>query len=195
MRPPFLDTHLYNVIAVSDSTGAAVEHYEYADYGQPIDGATLAPIVGDPSSISNPYLFTGRRLDPESAFYYYRNRYMSAAHGRFISRDPARYTDGMNLYTYVGNSPTNFLDALGLVKGRFKELPMQAVPEIRDTVAMGKTILSRSFKCSPCKTKKAAKKDDCCYALEFTLNLSVQVFVELLTSKNGPPRGRPETQG
>ncbi len=34
--------------------------------------------------------------------------------GRFTQRDPAGFADGINPYAYVGNSPTNFTDPLGL---------------------------------------------------------------------------------
>ncbi len=36
--------------------------------------------------------------------------------GRFTQRDPAGFADGINPYVYVGNSPTNFTDPLGLAR-------------------------------------------------------------------------------
>jgi uncharacterized protein RhaS with RHS repeats len=35
--------------------------------------------------------------------------------GRFLQRDPAGYVDGFNMYSYVMNSPTNFVDPMGLM--------------------------------------------------------------------------------
>ncbi len=78
---------LYNVIAVTHATGTVTERYEYADYGQPIDPTTLAPIVGDPFAVGNPYLFTGRRYDAETGWFYYRTRYLDPTAGRFTTRD------------------------------------------------------------------------------------------------------------
>ncbi|MDJ0731221.1 MAG: RHS repeat-associated core domain-containing protein [Crocosphaera sp.] len=69
------------------------------------------------SLIDNPYLFTGRRFDQETGLYYYRARYYDADQGRFISRDPLGYLDGMNLYEYVGSNPINSVDPLGLAEG------------------------------------------------------------------------------
>ena len=51
----------------------------------------------------NPYTFTGRRLDDESGIYYYRNRYYHAQMGRFVNRDPIRYS-GSQFKSMGGNS-------------------------------------------------------------------------------------------
>ena len=37
----------------------------------------------------------------------------SADLGRFISKDPKGYVDGMNLYAYVMNNPSKYLDPMG----------------------------------------------------------------------------------
>jgi len=78
------------------------------DYGTPLyflasDGTALTS-----SPIANPYLFTGRRHDPETAWYHYRTRYLDPAAGRFTTRDIIGiWGDPINLgngYTYVGNN-------------------------------------------------------------------------------------------
>jgi len=65
------------------------------------------------SNVNNTITFTGRRYDSESGLYYYRNRMYSPNLGRFISKDPKGYVDGMNLYAYVKNNPLKYLDAFG----------------------------------------------------------------------------------
>ena len=65
------------------------------------------------------FIFTGRRLDPETSnsttqMYFYRARYYSPTLGRFISRDPIDYDGGMNLYEYVGGMGADLLDPRGL---------------------------------------------------------------------------------
>lgn len=95
---------LGSVRALSDDTGNIVETYAYSPYGK-IDHA---------SNLSNPYLYTGRRYDPETGLYYYRARYYSAELGRFLQVDPIGHAGGMNLYQYASNNPIIFVDPFGL---------------------------------------------------------------------------------
>jgi RHS repeat-associated protein len=85
---------LYNVMVVSDDAGNVVERYDYDDYGDPLlfDGAGI-PIAA--STIGNPYLFNGRRYDPETGWYHYRNRYLDPRAGRFTTRDPIGLRDNI----------------------------------------------------------------------------------------------------
>lgn len=46
--------------------------------------------------------------------YFYRARYYNASPQRFISEDPARFSGGLNFYSYVRNSPSNYRDPFGL---------------------------------------------------------------------------------
>jgi RHS repeat-associated protein len=97
---------LGSVIALTDSAGHLTENYAYDVYGR----------ANTTSSISNPYLFTGRQFDGETGLYYYRARYYSPAIGRFLQTDPVGYKDSTNLYAYVFNNPINFIDPMGLWK-------------------------------------------------------------------------------
>jgi RHS repeat-associated protein len=73
--------------------------------------------AGGVSTIGNPYMFTGRRYDSETASYYYRSRYLDPHAGRFTVRDIIGvWKDLLNLgsgYTYSGNNPPNMVDPYG----------------------------------------------------------------------------------
>jgi RHS repeat-associated protein len=111
---------LFNIEALTDSSGSAVERYSYDAYGWPavLDGSynPVAPNSwGTPhSKVGNPWLFTSRQLDEESGLYYYRGRHYSATKGRFLQRDPIDYRGGFNLYEYVHSRPIRLLDPSGL---------------------------------------------------------------------------------
>jgi len=105
-----------SVAAITDSTGALVERYDYDVFGTPTvtyaAGTAVDPRV---SSLGQPYSFQGRERDAETGLFYFRARYYSAELGRFISQDPLSYAaSGPSLYTFVHNSPVNLRDPLGL---------------------------------------------------------------------------------
>lgn len=109
--------------APSNTAGTVLEQYRYDSYGgfqrytlntgQWLEqGARLSE-----SLFENPFLFQGRRFDPESALYNYRARYMNPSTGRFITHDGLEYAAGsMNLYEFVGSSPAQNLDPSGYLE-------------------------------------------------------------------------------
>ena len=104
-----------NIIGLVDVNGNVVEKYEYTPFGQmTIYDADGMMIFDNESAIGNPYGFTGRRWDPESELWYYRNRMYSDYLGRFLQRDPAGFVDSYNLYAYTANNPLAFGDPSGL---------------------------------------------------------------------------------
>ena len=108
-----------HVAALSDESGSVLSRYEYDIHGNvTLHSASGANLGIQPSATDQPYYYTGRRLDPETGLYYYRNRYYSADLGRFLSHDPLDYVDGMNLYAYVAGDPVNFTDPMGLTKAK-----------------------------------------------------------------------------
>ncbi len=79
-------------------------------------GAQLCDPLNE-EHLAETYLFTGRRIDPETGLYYYRTRYVDPIAGRFTVRDRIGiWTDPLELgngYSYVGNDPWVMLDPLG----------------------------------------------------------------------------------
>jgi RHS repeat-associated protein len=118
---------LGSVYALADTTAKILEAYQYDAYGHqtvfdpgPSGSVIFGPgdvvTPGGASQVGNPFLFTGMRLDQETGLYYDRARYLNPDQGRFISRDPLGYQTGdLDLYAYVADQPTGFVDPFGLV--------------------------------------------------------------------------------
>jgi len=136
-----------SVVSVTDANGDVVEEYFYEDFGRvEISDATGFPRAR--SAIGNPYMFTGRRLDSETGFYYYRTRYYDVSVGRFITRDtigiwgdPANLGNG---FTYVGNNPWTLLDPFGLDQGE-QSVFGAAVSGFFEGLGGGASILTNTF--------------------------------------------------
>ena len=85
--------------------GTLGEHYKYDSYGNVISGDT---------SVTR-YLFTSREYDPATGLQYNRARWYDTETGRWMSEDLLGLVAGdAHLTRYVGNSPTNRIDASGL---------------------------------------------------------------------------------
>jgi RHS repeat-associated protein len=107
----------WNVTAVVDeATGAVVERYMYAAYGErTVLEPDWDPVQNNESAVANERLFTGSALDSETGLY--SSRVRDTYHptlGRWLERDPAGYVEGMNLYQYVSSNPANLTDPMGL---------------------------------------------------------------------------------
>ncbi|MFN8614027.1 MAG: RHS repeat-associated core domain-containing protein [Vulcanimicrobiota bacterium] len=50
---------------------------------------------------------------------YARQRYYDSSLGRWLSADPIGFAGGLNLYTYVGQNPTSWVDPSGLDRVKF----------------------------------------------------------------------------
>jgi len=97
--------HLGSVMTLTDEAGVVVNSYEYDTFGQ---------IQKLSENVPNPFTYTGRELDAESGFYYYRARYYDPGIGRFISEDPTGFVSkDPNFYRYVFNRPITLTDPLG----------------------------------------------------------------------------------
>jgi RHS repeat-associated protein len=103
---------LWSVHALTDAAGAVVERYTYDAYGTitVLDPAFL-PLSSAPLGY---FTFMGREFDAETGLYHYRARTYGPGLGRFYSRDPMGYVDGMNLYEYVKGRVVNHVDPSGL---------------------------------------------------------------------------------
>ena len=109
-----LSDALFNIVALTDDTGAVQERFAYQPYG------TSEPLNSNFTSYSGTdyhweYRFTGRELDLETELQTNRNRYFHRQVGRWIARDPIDYLGGQtNFYEYVLSNPVGFEDPAGL---------------------------------------------------------------------------------
>ena len=99
-----------NTIAMTDGIKQVVNKYAYLPYGK---------IIASEELIEQPFTFAGMVgiMKEVEGLYYMRARYYDPSVGRFISEDPSGFSDGPNLYAYVGGSPLMFVDSWGLCKG------------------------------------------------------------------------------
>jgi RHS repeat-associated protein len=97
---------LGSTIALADSAGTVQTENTYEPFGR-------TTVTG--ASNTNPFQYTGRENDV-TGLYHYRARYYHPQLQRFISEDPVEFYGGdANLYSYVLNNPTNFVDPTGNV--------------------------------------------------------------------------------
>jgi len=111
----------YRTTALTDDFGCIVDAYDTDAYGRTLifrdpgdDGRWFTDEDERTDEPLCEFIFTGRRFDPETQLYYYRARCYDPVTGRFLSRDPLNYYDGMNLYEYVGGNPIVEFDPSGL---------------------------------------------------------------------------------
>ena len=133
----YLHDHLYSPVALLRKLGGVVlERYEYDAYGKMTRlNPNFTAFSG--TEAGNPYYFTGRELDVLDGGglrpMHYRHRAYDTHAGRFMQQDPLgiqpaanaqinpfkpekQYTDGMNIYEYVGDGPISSNDSLGLTE-------------------------------------------------------------------------------
>ena len=104
-----LDNHLGSSCLELDATAAVITYEEYFPYGatsfHAADSATDVP--------AKRYRYTGKERDDETGLDYVTARYYAPWLGRWTTPDHSGLVDGTNLYAYVRNRPTCFIDTDG----------------------------------------------------------------------------------
>lgn len=111
-----LQDALFNVVALTDDTGAVKERFAYQPYGE---SEELNPDFTTYTSTNYvwEYRFTGRELDLHTGLQINRNRYLHLQLGRWLIRDPIGYEGSeWNLYEYVGGIPLDDVDPSGEIR-------------------------------------------------------------------------------
>ena len=94
--------NLYSIAALTNAAGAVVERYTYDPYGKVKILAPNGVSLRIASSVGNPWMYQGRRLDLETGLMQFRTRYYSTELGRFLNRMPWMAIGGkVNFTTYL----------------------------------------------------------------------------------------------
>jgi RHS repeat-associated protein len=95
---------LQSVLGQSGHEGSILATQSYSAFGS---------LLSQTGSSNNAQKYTGREIDGETGFYYYRARYYDPVRGDFISEDPKGFSAGVNFYAYANNNPVNANDPSG----------------------------------------------------------------------------------
>ncbi len=103
----------YSVLALTDSSGAVVEHIAYQAYGQ-LTFTNAAGTTLSSSAKATRHSYTGREWDPSLELHHFRARWMSGVSGRFVGRDRKNANPKeTNLFEFCVSMPLISLDAFG----------------------------------------------------------------------------------
>jgi RHS repeat-associated protein len=133
-----LADHQGTIRQIADNSGTLLNQIDYDSYGN---------ITGQSNpSVTFRFGYTGREWDGETGQYYYRARYYDPQVGQFISQDPIGFSAGdANLYRYVGNSPTNYIDPTGLFKVEIRYRATLGSVPILNRVAHADIVVTDSY--------------------------------------------------
>lgn len=100
--------------------GSVVAQYDYDPYGNPtVINGTGTPDIG----------YAGYFHHAASGLDFTLNRAYDPVHARWLNRDPAGESGGLNLYAYVAGNPLNAVDPLGLCGANDNENENEDIPD------------------------------------------------------------------
>jgi len=116
-------------------------------------------------------LFCGYWRDGDTELDHVRRRFYHPTLGRWLTRDPLGYIDGMSLYEYVGSLPLSAVDPYGLAKGFWNKI---------------KEAVGGVWSLGPRDAYRAAKGD----IAEFAHKLAVEVAAEKMDTEKKKDKGK-----
>jgi RHS repeat-associated protein len=97
-----------NTIALIDSSSSQItSQYEYGPFGE------TTRLTGSAGS-TNPFKFSTKYQDDETAMLYYGHRFYNPVSGRWLSKDPTGEIGADNLYSSFNNNAISIIDRSGL---------------------------------------------------------------------------------
>jgi RHS repeat-associated protein len=112
-------------LVINADTGTVVQRMDYDSFGH---------VVLDTNPGFQPFGFAGGLNDPVTGLVRLGARDFDATVGRWTSKDPSWFRDGLNLYRYAGNDPVNFYDRSGAAKTE-AELVAEIAAEVAEELA------------------------------------------------------------
>ncbi len=138
-----LADHLGSIRDLVDSSGVIREHVVYDSFGNRLSesdfDASGNPIASNnPAAVDHLFGYTGREWDRDVDLQYNRARWYDPVQGRWLSQDPIGFAaGGANLYRYVGNKSTTYIDPSGLDdKSPSVPGPVGSLPGIYDDLTV-----------------------------------------------------------
>ncbi len=141
-----------NITEYVDASGAVVAHRDYDAYGNTV--ASSGPMVNDFS-----FWFSSKYLDQETGLYYFGYRFYMPVIGRWGSRDPIGLSGGLNLYQFVGDSPANKVDPVGLLAN---DMPRVSAPCCGGRIYTPSASCCYSNEVIPVVTESSTRYKVCC---------------------------------
>ncbi|SOQ13062.1 DUF3626 domain-containing protein [Pseudomonas syringae group genomosp. 3] len=108
-----LGDHLGSSTLELDQQGGLISQESYYPFGGTAWWAARSAVEAKYKTVR----YSGKEHDA-NGLYYYGFRYYAPWLQRWINPDPAGEVDGLNLYCFVGNAPTVFVDIDGFIGGR-----------------------------------------------------------------------------
>ena len=169
---------LGSVTSLSNAAGALANTYNYDSFGK---------LTASTGTLTNPFQYTGRDVDAESAINYYRARYYDPMTGRFLSEDPIRFAGGINFYAYVLDNPVNKNDPMG--ENPFNYWPLNGNLKPGYTQQDEKCTtgpFADNMNSRPCVKKCCREHDDCYTSHNCNWTSFVSMFVGMPLAFGGP---------
>jgi len=98
-----------NIVQSLNADGSVASNFNVSSWGDVTRDSGTADVY---AGLGGQF---GNYLDVETGLTLCGQRYYDSSAGRWINRDPISYAGGLNVYGYVGNNPTNFVDPSGLM--------------------------------------------------------------------------------
>ena len=96
-----------HLIALTDIAGTLRAEFGYGPFGELI-------YAKGPNASSCPFRYATKYWDEETRLYNFGKRFFDPITGQWLSREPLGESESINLYSYCGNDPVNFVDVRGL---------------------------------------------------------------------------------